>query len=541
MIIAGFLSIILYFISLSLALHDPRHTSRYFILSLYLISVAIVFITYLKSKLTKDNIHKSLQPKEVLAFALVIVVIECISYFSLTTYPFVSVGDGVRDSGLDALRIATGKFTNFFTYGNYNGYGRLLPIFSSFFYSLFGSSVLTFRIPGAIIATLDVMLLYLLLRQMTEKKIAIIGALILALFPLHMYYARIELVVLFDSFWTTLLLLLFYLWSKHKSPIDFVMLGSAIGMAANFHTAVRVVAILLLLVVIITTIRKHLTYVLVFLVFFMVGFGPLILSSNTTNFLQQKRYVQTTPIKLEQKYVKSLLVWVHEGTTSRYPPHTPILSLPLFILFLLGAGYALYLRNLFSITLVLLIFILPFTNSAMTDWVNADHRLLPYLPIAAVLITLGIHLITYQTKHRLINNLFFGLFLLLLVSFPYHFFTDFTANDDKTIKDYLSMHIINLVKSHPEPKMLCIFVSPTNRKNLDLLHYKEQYWYFLPKSTVTVKENKQIPDNEAYLFNRACPKDYKQALLKYSVSCTIRKVNYCPANYIGAITIFTNE
>jgi 4-amino-4-deoxy-L-arabinose transferase-like glycosyltransferase len=536
------LSIFLYIISLVFTIFDINHASRYLIFSLHIASVVNIAIYYVKHNINKKILHKAFYEKELMLFAIALILVEFVSINHIFDYPFVNAGDGVRDAGLDALKIANGTITNFFRYGNYNGYGEIIPIIASFFYSLFGSSVLTYRIPGAIIATVDVALLYLLLRLITNRTTAAIGAGVLALFPLHMYYARTELVVIFDSFWTTLLLLTFYLWVRKKRAIDYVMLGTVIGMAANFHTAVRIVAIILALIVIVMEIKKRFKHLLLFTAFCLVGFGPLILASSPDNFLQKTRYAPSSIQTLGENYKKSLVVWFYEGTTSRYPLHKPILSVPLFIVFVIGICYSFFLKpRLFFATLFIFVFVLPFTNSAMTDWINADHRLIPLLPIAAIFIALGLKWITENTQSKLIKIIVFTTFISFLLFQTYQFFTKFPANNDKGIKDYLSMHIINLLKSQNDTTgNLCIVVSPENYKNLDFLHYKEQYQYFLPNANITIKKNAKINDSEAYVFRKSCPEDYKQASNIHTTLCSSKRTNYCPVDFIGEINIYTD-
>lgn len=541
MLIAGVFSIILYGISLLLLINDPNHTYRYLILDLYLSSLLIVVLAYLFTTIKKSFLHKIFQPKELLFFSCILILVGFISLYHISSYPFVNLGDGVRDAGLDPMRIVTGEMANFFNYGNYNGYGKIIPLFGSFFYQLFGNTVFTYRIPGAIIAILDVILFYILLRQLFTKPIAALGAAVLALFPLHMYFARVELVVIFDSFWTTALLLSFYLWTKRRKAIDYVMLGTLIGFAATFHTPARIVALLLLIVVVITAIRKHAKYVFFFLIFCFVGFGPLLLASNTETFFQKTRYSPERVLHVQETYIRSLAVWVSEGTTSRYPIHQPLLTIPLFYFFIIGVIRAFTKKNTFFFTLLMLAFVLPFTNSAMTDWINADHRLLPFLPIGALFIALGLSFTAHTIKNIYFKNTLYVLFFLYLLTQPYHFFTQFPANADRTPKDYLSMHIIQFMTTkNSQRDNLCIVVSPQNYNHLDLAHNKEQRKYFLPQTTITVREETGISDNEAYLFTNNCPDDYTEAKEQYTIVCSGKKVNECPVNYMGDIMIFSS-
>ena len=84
---------------------------------------------------------------------------------------------------------------------------------------------------------------------------------------------------------------------------------------------------------------------------------------------------------------------------------------------------------------------------------------------------------------------------------------------------------------------VCIFVSTANYQNLDLLHYREQYEYFVPNLSLDKRRNNEIGDNEAYIFKGVCPEDYKKTISSWTTSCVSVKNLRCPIGYLGDIVI----
>lgn len=86
-----------------------------------------------------------------------------------------------------------GEFLPFFTWLNLGGFPFLpVPIYFSIpFFWLFGLSATVGRLPSAILGTLDVFLLYILVKQIFKKtSLALLSALFLAISPWHLHLSR---------------------------------------------------------------------------------------------------------------------------------------------------------------------------------------------------------------------------------------------------------------------------------------------------------------------------------------------------------------
>lgn len=571
------LSAICFLLSISIGQFDESFNYRWLVFWLHIVSVLSIVTLYIKESVYNKKLGE-VSERDILAFGFVLIVIEAVSLLFLTDYPFVSVGDEVRDGGLNTMQIADGTLQNIFAYGRYDAHGLIIPTITSFFYQLFGGSVLTYRFPSALLACIEVAAIFMLMRMQLNRTAAFFSALVLATLPLHIFFARTQVVVAFNSFWSSIILLSLYLLLKKKRAVDYAFFGTIIGFVFGFHAAIRVVAILVLLCVIGISlyeivskfIKKHqirnsLLKLFLLVLFCFVGFGPRLLFSNTTNFLHTSRFVlqqdaetKTMPTMQEvqtikDNYLKSLMVWFYEPTQYMYPDHKPIFPPLLAAFFLLGIGHSLFVvKNPFLYVLTFLIITVPLLSSAITDSINADHRLSPLMPIGIVFVGVGVYYVFSLVKYKYARYTLGILLYIYLLFQPSGFFINQPANKNYDIKDYLSMHIIKFIKSKQNIQFqnvaysnttvlnnnMCIFVSLMNYQNLSLAHYQEQYQYFLPNVIVQTKSDAGINDNEAYLFNGSCPTDYKTTIKQHTISCNSMKHDFfCPLNFTGNIVI----
>ncbi len=556
----------LYFFILLLTKFDEDYHFQWHIFWIYIVTLVSIFIVFLNKSVGK-YFKKKINKIEIFSLGIIFVISMFIGFLYLLIYPYVSIGDELRDAGLNAQRVISGRIKEFFAFGDYSGYGNIIPVIGSFFYKIFGTTVVTYRLPSTLIFVLDSVLFYVLLRLHFTQLVALIGSLVYVALPLHIYFARSELVVAFDSFWTVVILLAFSLWLRNRQPINYIFLGTVLGTVSQFHTAVRVVAVLIfgitLLMEFMTEkqkiLRNKIASILLLLLFCFIGFGPTILYSNASTFFQNSRYAidlqekksQTITQRIEKikdDYVKSFMVWGYESTTTKYAEHKPILPFFLAILFFLGIGYSLFgLRNIFFNVLLFLAFVLPFTNSAMTDMINADHRLAPLFPIGAIFITLGIVWLRTKIFSTFIWGSVVFCLLIYLSVIVFTFFNSYSANGNAKLEHFVTMHTIYFIqKQFSSPSLtsnnaiennnICLVISPDNNKNMHLKHSQEQFAYFIPSKNITLQEAKDLQNNEAYIYNGDCPRNYKQTKQIKKTSCK-NKSFYCPLNYSGDIIL----
>lgn len=546
------ISFAFYLLSIVIIKNDPFFSYRWLAFTVWVISVLILPLEFLwikTSKKLKERETIKIDKAELAPFGLILLLVTLSSFIFLTQYPFVSVYDQVRDGGLNTMEIVNGTIKNVFGYGRYASHGLIIPIITSFFYLIFKNTVLTFRILTAIISILDVMIIYVVIRKTINKEAAFWSSLILLSLPLHLYYARTEIVPFFSSIFTSLIFLFLSVFLKNKGFLTFSLLGLLLGFSSGFHTSIRTVAVLTLIIIIFTTfyevhrgvLKKKFALGLIFMIFFyFIGFGPRILFTTPDIFSQTRSTYPGGSLveNISGNYKQSLLVYFKEPTLStHYPDFKPILDPVLGIFFVLGFLLSIFAKNKFLKYVCLYAIFIPFLNSAITDTVNADHRLLPLLPITAVLAGFGIYSVTAKAKNILrIKNwqiLPLGFLLLTYILYQgFNFFWNEPATKQYGTADYLSMHtiyFINLKEDYKNLNGICLFVSSNTYRYFNLLHVQEQYQYFVPNKYIRIIEEQEIPENEIYI-SKSCDPSLITANFVNNVFCSDSQKFICPKN-----------
>jgi len=544
-------SLISYFTSLLIFKLDKNFTYRWLTLFFSLLPLILIAVLRFFSLSPKKKISSPMKRR---GFFLILFLAVLSRLIFLKSYPFVSVGDELRDGGLNALEIATGETKNIFGYGRYYAHGLIIPTITAFFYKIFGGSVLVYRLPAALVSVLDIILFYLLLSLVTKNKFAsFFGAMTLISLPLHLFYSRTEIVVILSSLFSTLILISLYILTKRKMKniTDYIFLGTLIGFTFNLHASVKAFGIITLTATIMLCFYQWLSgklktreislrlFLLIF--FLLVGFGPRLLNTPSLSFflhtsrvpLAQEKQLTLSSDNIKEigeRYKRSLLVWVSEPTHSWYPDHKPIFNPLLFSLMALGIIVGLAKKNLYLITVFGITLVTHLTNSALTDIINGDHRLAPLYPIGALFVGVGAGFLIGKLKSKVIKFTFvFSLFIFFSYR-SFYFFYSQPANKNKDIGDYLSMHAIYFLKKNNNLypfNDLTFFVSPSNYQKFNYLHYREQYQFFLPEKNILIKENKEIGDNEIYIKNDEQPYLGKTFFIK----CNGKKSYSCPLGF----------
>ncbi|MDR3643027.1 MAG: glycosyltransferase family 39 protein [Candidatus Doudnabacteria bacterium] len=555
-----------YALSLNLVAYQPSLTEQWAAFFIWILAIGLTLASVLDFKQIWQSLSEPWR-EEPAIIAAVLGLAVLASFVLLRQYPFVALGDQVRDGGLEASRLLTGAFPNIFAYTPYDAAGLVVPTLLIPFYKLFGNSVYTWRFPAALLGCLDVYLLFLLARNYFSKRVAALAAITLIAIPLHLYYSRTEFFVMLSGIQSTLILILIHYCLRLGRYRDYVLLGVSLGFITGCYASVRTVVFFSFIIIafvllkqawqfygetvsghqLFTTKFKH-TFkalgipakkVIFLLLFFLVGFGPRLLSttpriffhtdvvpvfSAQTSGLEQHADVST----LGGKYVKSLLAYISEPVGYHIKDYRPLLAWPLNLLFL--AGLIILLTQYRHYWYFLFIFGLPLTNSAITDQINADHRLTPLLPFCALGVALGADLIikifhkAYPGNKPVYAMVTAALIACLLwpgVFFFYHRSAAIGYNST----DYLSMDAEYFLQNI-NAGQVCLTASADNFSYLNLLHVKEQYEYFNPTTAVTLSQIPNLPNNVLDI-SKTCGNSDPAASFKY---CGNPDFWFCPIN-----------
>ncbi|MBD3362200.1 hypothetical protein GF362_00595 [Candidatus Dojkabacteria bacterium] len=537
----------LWCISMLIVKFDYRFKYRWLVFFLWLISLGL-FVVYFV--LNEGKFVNNIKANKIFDsnFILIIILALFTRFIFLRIYPFNSIGDEMRDGGWDALRIVTGEIRNIFSYGRYEAHGLIIPTFSSLFYLIFGNSTITFKFASALISFVDILFLYKFVEIFFNRKYAFFSAFVLICLPLHLYYGRTEIVVVFSSILTTIniFFIIWYIKERKAEIMRLIFLFS--GFCLNFHASIKpvifaLIFILFLLLIVrlkqidIKSIKRILLEITICIILFIVGFGPRLLFT-TPNVLfhtksvslinktdkyyrtfNDENYQISTKISTAfSNYQKSLLGYVKEPVSYHYTHKNPLLIFPLNIFFIIGAVFMLIKGKLPHKVILFLAMLLPFTNSAITNCVNCDHRLAVLFPILSMITGIGfIELTNYINKAKinykifkiLGNTIIYSLFFITNIFNLFDFFYNERASEsmfwyqrESITQDYLLSYMIRTIKNNEnlkEEEDLSIFLSKSNYDYFNLFHINEAIEFQIPNKNISLIIDETYSINEIHV------------------------------------------
>lgn len=538
-----FFSILPGLFSLLISFFDHNFHFKWIVFIFYLFSVLSGLVLIFGHLINLESIKKLNNSKFFTALIFIVVLSFSTRLVLLKNYPFVALGDQVRDGGLNAVQIINNEENNIFSYGRYSSHGLIIPEITSIFYHIFGNSNLTYRLPSAIVGIADVLLVFFLVTFAINLKSGFWSAFALAAMPLHLFYSRTQIVVIFSSLLTTLLLFGLYFYFNRKNIWSLISLGILIGVSFNFHASLKPVSLTILAIILLLEFfNKKITNILLTLFFTIIGFGPRIWFTPLTIFFHTSRVDTRISFDFFYRYLYSLGVWFLTPTQSFFKNNMPLIPPIFFIFVLVSIIFILFFKkkNFWSLVLVLFAFLIPLTNSAVTDGLNFDHRLAPLFPISAIFIGFGINLFSNFLRKSIWKYFFSIAISLLFLSQIFFFFyqrqADVNWDNPFTEIDYLSMHLIYLISSKSDnlPKKLCVQTSPSNLNYFYLAHVDEQYKFFLPNFSIKFTLSSELNNN--ILLVNDCQQKQKYQLYEYNCN---RDFDFkCPKSYRGDLKIY---
>ncbi|MBF0299694.1 MAG: glycosyltransferase family 39 protein [Oligoflexia bacterium] len=472
---------------------------------IYLCSICLPFIFLIYRRVINRGINFFYPiPHKYSLFVFLLLLLAIITRFIfIQSYPFVSTWDPVRDGGLLAQEVAEGIKHNIFGNGPYYGWGRVMLGFSSISYKIFGPSVLTYRIPAAIISVLSIIFIYIAILKITKKNtVALLGMLVMICSPQHLFFSRSEVLLLITLLLSIVIIIQLYRLYINHSIKNYILLAIILGFSFNFHVSIWAIILFSTIVSFIILIKENIyskkrviNTSIIFLIFFLIGVGPRIYYLNykvifqdfnswgKISFVEQfkKNVVNKNEITIKevnkeknkeknngegnndltffQKYQKSFLVYFYENATSHTSDPQPLLPFVIGICFLIGLFYTYFIYDNSYLKIIgILTLILPLTNSTITNGINFDNRTLVLVPFAAIFSALGMDYIflkikelkelkkyQYSSKVKIAYLILFSLPLLYL---PYDFFMNAKGNKNLKLYDFAVMHSIYLIKNY---------------------------------------------------------------------------------------------
>lgn len=509
----------------------------------YLVSIVSGLIFTLPSLVWSKFRQKKYNRNFFIALTIVIIFSLVSRFIYLQSYPFVALGDQVRDGGLNAVQIIKNEEKNIFSYGRYSSHGLIIPEITSLFYYVFGNSDLTYRIPATIVGIVDILLIFFLVTYSINLTSGFWSAIALTAMPLHLFYSRTQIVVIFSSLLTTLLLLGLSIYFNQKNIRSLILIGIFIGFSFNFHASLKPVSFIILMIILLSEFfRKKIKNILLTLFSIIISFGPRLWFSPINVFFHTSRVNNHLDFNIFYKYFYSLGVWFVTPTQSFFKNNLPLIS-PIFFIFVFVSLVFIVLykkTNFWLLTIIFLGFAIPFSNSAVTDGLNFDHRLAPLFPISAILLGFGIYLVSKLLNKFKLQSFFFCIIFLLFSYQTFSFFSqrqaDVNWDDPFTETDYLSMHLIYLISNQSNyfPQNLCVHTSSADSHYFNFAHVKEQYQYFLPEFSINFIPSSKINSHTLIIDN--CHQQYLGR--EYNYQCNSSFDFKCPVSYNKNLIIY---
>lgn len=114
---------------------------------------------------------------------------------------------------------------------------------------LFGDSVSGVRMLSALLGTLAVLFTWLLARRLFNRRTAFVAAAILAVFHFHLYFSRLSLNNVADTFFLVMTLYLLNRGFSERRRLDCLLAGMSIGISQYFYMGARLIPIVAAVVV----------------------------------------------------------------------------------------------------------------------------------------------------------------------------------------------------------------------------------------------------------------------------------------------------
>jgi len=502
-------------------------------------------------------------------------------FIFLTNFPFISMGDELRDAGLNALRIKQGFTKDFFDLGSYQGYGNFIPLISYFFSFIFKTSILIYRFPAAIIGILSIFFTYLLSRIWAGKYTAIIASLLLIASVRHLHYSRTEWEIIMDSLLSLLLLLSAYITLRDWKV--FFLLGLLSGFSLHFYAGIRSFIIILSVYLLCFYLGKSI-YVLfkkkwqsfflnikLFMAgLFLLALGVTIGIGPTINKLDKFSQAGIAkPIIYDQdfqsksffdkinflysNYEKAFSLYVFERVDDfRFRYTSPMIDSPFNWFFLLGLALIVLGFNkkiAFSYLLFTLIMIFPFANQVFINQITMDHRIIGILPIINIVSAYGFvnfwnKIISQKHLKKVLMGVIVGIFLAFQL---WIFFFQRPSDKIFAYKDYVFYEISQFIKR--DKKYDSYYIMYDYLYDFYLLHYLEGFEFFAYPKKVEVIDRSQFINyitlgvkNAGFISPVYIPELDRQPT-EYPVYCSKKIIPQyeCPLNYEGKYSMFVYD
>lgn len=128
-----------------------------------------------------------------------------------------------------------------------HGHPLLFHVMQAVSIELFGQTVTAARLPSALIGTLTIASTYFMARVLFDRRTAVISAVFMMAFPLHVHFSRLALNQVMDAFFVTLVIGFLALALTSRNRIYYSLAGVTMGLSQYGFSSARLIPVLALL------------------------------------------------------------------------------------------------------------------------------------------------------------------------------------------------------------------------------------------------------------------------------------------------------
>ncbi len=388
----------------------------------------------------------------------------------------------------ESLHVLEGQTENMFMSG-LQGHATMQYFAQAVFLKVFGINVFAIRLISAVAGTITVPLLYLLLRQLFGRTIALLAAVYLVGYHLHLHFSRVGMENIGDPF--LMVSVLYFAWraSRDGKTRDFVLTGLVMGLGLYLSPAARLVPLIVLALFGYTVLRRpsFLRQAVPGLGLMTLAYGAAALPVGVFWFTHHSHFMdrisvvgifQSGWIDQQEAASKSTITilwdqsvhafggfWRYSDRSIFYRAPIPLVDRLSLIPFLVGIGYALYKFLDERYFLLLAIFgAVVVTGGVLTLDPPISQRLLGTIPAVVALIAIGIKLIADGFSRWRPNTgpYVAGVIVaaLLATNIHFYFFEYRTGGYSSDLNNRVAAQVVDYGRTLPEETRLFWYGAP---------------------------------------------------------------------------------
>jgi hypothetical protein len=360
---------------------------------------------------------------ELFVITAIVIAAFFIRLWDVELHPYSFINDeGQVGSGGEC--ILQGKCMNFFSLG---WAAQPEPAFLPYAISilLFGRTAFAVRLVSVIVGTLSVLAVYLLAREVFDKKIAWLSALLLATLPVHVHFSRTGVDNIVDSLTAPLVLWLLFRGVKRGSKLSFLAAGIVAGFCIYTYPgsllapAFGVGALGLLALQTRGFLRAHYRNIIIFILAATVVVTPILgyYATHSTFFLTRlnkegilqngglQHQMQTTgqradEILLKQFWAASLVFIVTDAPLNFFNSPQAYLPPVEALIFMFGLAYLLWrIKDARCMVILVWFWVVVLLGGALTGSPPTSQRILMSMPALVIIIAIGMTKILEAFAH----------------------------------------------------------------------------------------------------------------------------------------------